>query len=300
VLRVIFFGMTGHFSRPPLQALLAAGLEVSAVLVPATPPGRGPLPRRLDPPQATLSDLPILNPRVETNILHLAWDNHCPVWEVGPLSDRRTLEVLTALRPDLIVVACFPRLFPAPLLHLPRYGCLNLHPSLLPAFRGPVPLFWMARNGEAQAGVTLHFLDEGLDTGDIVAQTALPWPDGLTESELTARCAEAGAALLLAAVNQLAQDQALPRRPQPEVGSSYFPYPSPQDFVIPTHWAVRRAFNFLRAAASWPLLIEVGEERTPIRVAINYESGRTLDQPYQRDGKELRLQFRGGVLTAGI
>ena len=292
--------MSGHFSIPPLNALLATDVEVCAVIVPATRPDSRPLPRRLDPPPPVPSDLPILNPQFERNMLHLAWDNHCPVWEVGPLSDRRTLEMLAELRPDLIVVACFPRLFPAPLLRLPRDGCLNLHPSLLPAYRGPVPLFWMARHGETQAGVTLHFLDEGLDTGDIVAQTALPWPDGLTEAELTARCAEAGAELLQATVNQLGQGQTLPRRPQPELGSSYFPYPSPEDFTIPTRWPARRAFNFLRAAASWPLLIAVGEECTPIRVAISYESDRVLDQPYQGDGTRLHIQFEPGVLTVGI
>jgi len=300
VLRIIFFGMTGNFSIPPLQVLLATDVEVSAVVVPATRPGRGPLPRRLNPPQPTPSDLPILNPQFETNILHLAWDNHCPVWEVGPLSDRPTLEMLAALRPDLIVVACFPRLFPAPLLQIPRYGCLNLHPSLLPAYRGPVPLFWMARHGEDRAGVTLHFLDEGLDSGDIVAQTVLPWPDGLAESELEQFGAAAGAELIQAAVNQLAQGQALPRRPQPEVGGSYFPFPSPEDFVIPTRWEARRAFNFLRAAASWPLVIEVGRERIPVRIAIDCESEQTLGQPYRREGKRLRIQFQPGVLTVGI
>lgn len=300
MLRVIFFGMTGPFSIPPLRALLATGMEVTAVIVPATHPGREPLPRRLEPPPPVPSGLPILNPQAERNILHLAWDNHCPVWEVGPLSDHPTVEMLAALRPELIVVACFPRLFPESLLQLPRDGCLNLHPSLLPAYRGPVPLFWMARQGEERAGATLHFLDEGLDTGDIVAQTALPWPDGLAEAELTERCAAAGAELLQVAVNQLAQGQSLPRWPQPEAGSSYFPYPSAEDFVIPTRWPAPRAFNFLRAAASWPLLIEVGRERIPIRVAIGYESGRTLDQPYRRDGERLHIQFEPGVLTVGI
>ena len=110
----------------------------------------------------------------------------------------------------------------------------------------------MARQGERRAGVTLHFLDEGVDSGDIVAQTAFTWPDGISEGELEQRCAEAGAELVLTAVRQLAQGDQLSYRPQPTEGSSYFPWPAEPDFVIPTDWEVRRAFNFLRAASRCP------------------------------------------------
>ena len=168
---VIFFGMKGTFSLPPLQVLVERGIEIGAVIMPASTTSQ-PLPRRIEPPLPPPSDLPIITPHLSRNISHVAWEHSIPVWEVGSLSDARTLELLADLQPDLIAVACFPYIFPSALLQLPRYGCLNLHPSLLPAYRGPLPLFWMARQGERQAGVTLHFLDEGLDTGDIVAQTA--------------------------------------------------------------------------------------------------------------------------------
>ena len=299
-LRLIFFGMTGHFSLPPLAALLTAEAEVAAVITPARSPTTANRPRRLAAPPPAPSDLPLLNPYVTPNILHLSWGHGIPVWEVGKLTEPPTLELMASLQPDLMVVACFPDRFPRTLLQLPRFGCLNLHPALLPAYRGPAPLFWQARRGEPQTGVTLHFLDEGLDTGDIVAQAAWPWPDGLAEAELERLAAEAGANLVAAAVEQLAHGRALPRRPQPEMGSHYFPWPAEPDFIIPTDWPARRAFNFLRAAASWPLVIAVGIKRFSIRIAIDYRSEQSLGWPYVLRGDELLIQFEPGVLRVKL
>jgi methionyl-tRNA formyltransferase len=309
---MIFFGMTGLFSRISLESLLAHGVEISAVILPTSTTSQ-PLPRRVEPARPASSALSVIDPYLNPNIVHLAWAQDIPVWEVGSLSDPQMLALLAGLQPDLIVVACFSYIFPQTLLQLPRYGCLNLHPSLLPAYRGPIPLFWLAQQGERQAGVTLHFIDEGLDTGDIVAQTAFDWPDGISGAELERYCAEEGAKLLLVAVQQLASGGQLPRRPQPQSNSSYFSWPAEQDLIIPTHWPARRAFNFVRAAGmDWPLVIEIGEEATPIRgpvrqgggerflirAAISFDAQATLDQPYLVRGDELWVQFMPGILQA--
>lgn len=295
-MRVLFFGMTGRFSVPPLQELISAGVEIAAVVV----PGSDPQPRRLEPPPPVPSDLPLANPYLTPTILHLAWTHSIPVWAVGRFSGDAATGWLAGFNPHLAVVACFPYRFPSAFLKLPRFGCLNLHPSLLPAYRGPTPLFWMARHGEPQAGVTLHFLDEGLDTGDIVAQTAFAWPQGISGPALEERCARAGAGLLLKAVRQLARGNPLPQRAQPDAGSSYYPFPSAPDFIIPTHWPARRAFNFLRAAADWPLVVEVEGVQIPIRIAIDYHPTQTLGRPYLARGNEYRIQFRPGVLHGRV
>jgi len=292
---MVFFGMRGAFSLSSLETLLAAGVEVEAVVLPAASTAGAALPRRVERPAAGGSALPLLNPYLQPNLLHLAWARQIPVWEVGSGSDPATLSLLAGLRPEVIGVACFPYIFPKPLLQLPKYGCLNLHPSLLPAYRGPAPLFWLARQGERQAGVTLHFLDEGIDSGDIVGQTALDWPEGVSGSELERRCAVAGADLLAAAWQQLERGP-LPRRVQPGLGSSYFPWPSARDFEIPVDWPARRAFNFVRGAENWPLLVKVAEKRFVIRVAIDYDPDQKLDQPYLFEDDELLIQFRPGVL----
>ncbi|MBE7474705.1 MAG: hypothetical protein DPW09_01800 [Anaerolineae bacterium] len=297
MIRIIFLGMSGSFSRRPLETLLAGGVEVSAVILPAASSSLDPLPRRVEPARPALSALPVINPYLHPNLIHLAWTQDIPVWEIDSLSDPPTLALLAALKPDLIVVACFPFILPAAVLQLPHYGCLNLHPSLLPAYRGPIPIFWMARQGERQAGVTLHFMNEGLDSGDIVAQTAFDWPDGISGRELEQRCAAEGGVLLLEAVRQLAETGQLPGRPQPREGSSYFSWPTDQDLVIPSDWEARRAFNFARAAAEeWPLVIAAGEQHFPVGRALGYETDLMLDQPYRFEEGEVWIQFRPGVL----
>ena len=207
--------------------------------------------------------------------------------------------MLADFQPDLICVVCFPYIFPETLLQLPRLGCLNLHPSLLPAYRGPTPLFWISRQAERQSGVTLHFLDEGLDSGDIVAQAAFDLPEGITELDLTARCAEQGARLLGDAIRQL-EAGPLPRRPQPTNGASYFPAPTSADLRIPTTWPAQRAFNFLRAADSWPLSIVVGEHVFAVEIALGYTENQTLPEAYIRQCEEMLIRFSPGVLRVRI
>jgi methionyl-tRNA formyltransferase len=97
-------------------------------------------------------------------------------------------------------------------------------------------------------------------------------------------------------VRQLTQTGRLPRWPQPQTGSSYFSWPTDEDLVIPTHWPARRAFNFLRAAADWPLMIAVGDQKFRVNRVLAYETDLTLDQPYRFENGELWIQFQPGVL----
>src|SRR6185503_3137322 len=105
---------------------------------------------------------------------------------------------------DAIAVACFSRRLPASLLRLPRLGCLNVHPSLLPAHRGPDPLFWIFHDGDEAGGVTIHLMDEGFDTGPIVLQENVALSDDMTVAELDRTCARLGGELLAEALFGLA------------------------------------------------------------------------------------------------
>jgi methionyl-tRNA formyltransferase len=287
--------MRGVFSVAPLARLIESEANVAAVVVPGDLARAADLPRRIEPPPPDSLALNLIPAQASRTIIDLAWEQQIPIWEVGKLTDRPTLKLLTELRPDLIVVACFSRIFPRSLLRLPKHGCLNLHPSLLPAYRGPLPLFWVFRNGEPRTGVTLHFLDEGIDSGPIISQTAFDLPDGLSELELTQRCAAEGADLLAAAVRRLATGR-LPRRPQSAVDSSYFPAPSGVDFLLPTTWPARRAFNFLRGANTFPLLIEIASTWVQPVEAIGYDPHLTLPSAYQLDQDLIAIQFTPGVL----
>ena len=176
----------------------------------------------------------------QTGLLALARRHDRPVYTLGRLSAARAL--LDTLQPDLIVTACFPRLLPRDWLDYPSTGCLNLHPSLLPAYRGPEPLFWQLRAGERQTGVTLHLLDEGVDAGPIVAQQAVELPPGAREATLERLLATAGGALLQTILRQ----GDLQRRAQDPAAASRQSFPGPAALEVPTTWAVVRAYNFIR------------------------------------------------------
>src|SRR5262249_28490199 len=157
------------FSRIPLAALLQAGIPVRGVVVPATHPSAPDArPIRNVAPAADVSrgdpaELTVIQPDVGRGIVRIAWDYCIPVFEAGRLDAPETLTTLGGCRADLICVACFPRIFPPLLRGLPRLGGLNVHPSLLPKNRGPVPLFWTFRHGDPSTGVSIHWLDSGID-----------------------------------------------------------------------------------------------------------------------------------------
>ncbi len=305
MLRILFFGMTGVFSRPPLKKLLSSEIksqaEIMGVIIPAASEASQADPRQLHPTPPPLSDIPLLNPHFDDNIIHLAWEHKVPVWEVGSLTSPQTLTLLTDLQPDFIAVACFSQIFPATLLNLPQYGCVNVHPSPLPAYRGPSPLFWLAQQGEPEVGVTIHLIDEGVDSGRILAQTTFAWPEGIAEAVLDERCAAVGGDLLAEIVKDLADHGELVSHPQNEAQASYFPFPADDDFRIPLTWSAQRAFNFLRfGEKNWPLWIDTGAKQIFVKTVLSYDLNVHLGQVTITQGDELLIQFSPGVLRVRV
>jgi methionyl-tRNA formyltransferase len=307
-------GALGRFSCAPLAALLAAGLPVCAVVVAR---GRGPrLPhtaspaerpgspegsiRRLAPAPAAPGALPLLDAGGALTVLDLAWERDIPVFEVDRLTDPDCLETLAGAAPDVICVACFPRILPPVLLALPRFGCLNLHPSLLPAHRGPAPLFWAFHAGDTHTGVTLHIMDERIDSGDLLLQKSLEIPEGIAGAELEAACSREGAGLMVDAVRAL-PGGGLPRCPQYETGSSYESWPTLADLEVPTTRPARWAFNFIRGVGDWyPLWIPAGEQRLRVRRAIAWSLAGELGVPYRVSRGEAWVQFSPGALHVEV
>ena len=177
--RVVFMG-TPDYAVPVLPALLDAGYEVAAVYTqPDRATGRG---RRLAAPA----------------IKRFAESQRLPVCQPASLrTDDSARQGLASLSPDLIVVAAYGLFLPADVLALPRLGCLNLHPSLLPRYRGPSPVASAILSGDAVTGVTIIRLDEGMDSGPVVAQRETPLQAEEMARDLTARLFLMGAELLL-------------------------------------------------------------------------------------------------------
>jgi methionyl-tRNA formyltransferase len=292
--RVIFFGMQGSFSYPPLLALLEHNIEVRAIVIPAqrVEPNQ-PAIQRLDQKSRSRAMLPVLNSSVHTSISQLAGERQVPVWEVSNLSHPDVIALFTSYQADAICVACFSLRVPRAILTLPRLGCLNVHPSLLPANRGPEPLFWIFRGDEQQTGVTIHMMDEGMDTGEILAQEEIEIPDGISYAQLEERCANLGGTLLTHCVWDLYNGLAVKMK-QDEKQSSYHPFPSSDDFVVNvSEWDARRVYNFICGIASWrePIMLQVDGTSIRVKAPISYS---LKDHKNFQEGEELWIPCRVG------
>ena len=189
-----------------------------------------------------------------------------------PLRLREALPALQALEADLFALASYGKIVPQALLDLPRLGALNVHPSLLPLYRGATPLQTQLRDGVREGGVTLMLMDAGLDTGDIVLQSASPI--GATENygELHDRFAQLGAELLAEAFRIASREGSLPRTPQsardvaPERIAATSTRPLDKaDLEIDWHWPARRVVDCVRALAPAPgARAELAGERVKI------------------------------------
>ena len=171
---------------------------------------------------------------------------------------------ISALHPDAICVACFPYRLPQEILRIPHLGSLNVHPSLLPDNRGPDPLFWTFRRGDAFTGVTIHLMDVGLDTGAILLQKRLEVPDGIGELLLEQRLADSGAELLREALSGLAAGRIQPV-PQESARATRYPLPDSEDFVVTPERPARWAYNFARGlyTREVPICIRVRRPAVP-------------------------------------
>ncbi|HBE87544.1 MAG TPA: methionyl-tRNA formyltransferase, partial [Elusimicrobia bacterium] len=185
--RLVFLGTPGT-ACPFLESLVSAGFEVAGVIAqPDRPVGRG---------------MKMCCPPVKNSALAL----NLPVFQ--PSSGAELNEALTALRPDLGVVVAYGRLIKKEELALPPLGFINLHFSLLPKYRGAAPVQWSLINGETETGVTVFRLDEGMDTGPVVASARTPVDPAEDSPALFGRLTELGRGLLVSAVREIAEGRA--------------------------------------------------------------------------------------------
>jgi len=261
-------------SEPPLRALIAADVDLRAIVLP-----RG---------------------QAASRIGAAAHSAGVPILEVSETRHPATIAALAEHRPDLLVIACFPwRLAPA-MLAMPSLGGVNVHPSLLPTGRGPEPLFWTFRRGERRTGVTIHLLDQGFDTGPIVAQEAIDLPEGIREPELEARLMELGAELLIETIGRLSVGE-LRSVPQDDALATDAPAPGAADFAVPTNLPARWAHGFVRGVAPrggpLELLVLPTGERYPLADALSYDPTDTPAEPVSDEGNGIvRVRFQPGTV----
>lgn len=181
---VIFMG-TPDFAVGTLKALLDSDYTVQAVFTqPDKPKGRG----------KAVSMTPVKETALEAGI---------PVYQPVRIREPENLEILKQYAPDVIVVVAFGQIIPEEILTLPPYGCINVHASLLPKYRGAAPIQWAVIRGEKESGVTTMRMDAGLDTGDMILKEAVPLAPDETAGSLFEKLSETGAGLLIRTLKEL-------------------------------------------------------------------------------------------------
>ncbi len=270
MLRVVFMG-TPEFAVPTLEALHSHHQVMAVVSLADKPRGRG---HKVSP----------------TPVKECAQKYGLRVLQPARVRDEAFLEEMAKLAPDVIVVAAYSRLIPSRLLQLPRFGCLNLHPSYLPRYRGAVPVPAAIMNGDSMAGVTVFRMDEGYDTGDLLLWRESPIGARETGSQLLERLSKVGAELVLETLQGLEAGTLTPI-PQETIPEGFqrgeIAYTKPfskESLLIDWQQSPERVSNFVRAlmdvptaATTWqgevlkvgealPMSEEIGDDAVPGQV----------------------------------
>ena len=149
-------------------------------------------------------------------------------------------------QPDIIIVSCYPRLLPSSLISIAKEGCFNIHPSMLPLFRGPVPLFWQFREGIDDFGVTLHRMTNKFDDGNIVSQQAVKIEDGVNQRKTMDLLAESSVNLVMRMLDDIEKSKLI-EKVQDNKHASYQTFPEKSDYRVSLSWSAKRIYNFVSA-----------------------------------------------------
>ena len=231
-MKIVFMG-TPDFAVPCLERLIDMGHEITGVFTqPDKPKGRHGI---LTPP-------PVKELAVKCGI---------PVFQPVRMKDGTALEMLTSASPDLVIVVAYGKILPKEILEYPKYGCINIHASLLPLLRGAAPIQWSILNGFTETGVTSMQMDEGLDTGDMLLSAKIPIGENMNAQELHDSLSALGADIMEQTINALCEDKLTPVR-QDHEKFTYAPMLSKE--LSPIDWSKSAAevHNKIRGLYSWP------------------------------------------------
>lgn len=275
-MRIVFFG-TPAFAIPSLNTLLQSGEEVVAVVTQADRrKGRDHIP---SPPP----------------VKEFAINREIKILQPASIKDPDFLNELTNMRPDVIVVAAYGKILPAQILGLPSHGCINVHASLLPKYRGAAPIQWAIINGENKTGITTMLMDEGLDTGSILLQDETEITDDDNTETLSKRLAEIGASLLLKTIKGIKNGFI---KPIPQLGTpSYAPPLKKEDGRINWSKTAREVFNLVRGMYPWPsAYCYLSKERIKI-IKVKVLEGSGMPRRIKKAGEDLIVGTGEGLIS---
>lgn len=231
-MKIVFFG-TPEFAVPSLEMLIIEGYEVIAVVTqPDKPKGRG-------------------NKLTAPPVKEFALKHGINVLQPSKIKTPEFVQQIRALSPDLLITAAYGKILSKDLLEVPALGCINVHGSLLPQYRGAAPIHWAVINGERTTGITTMFTDVGLDTGDILLKKELEIDTDITVGELHDKMAILGAYVLKVTLEELKKGT-LERKPQDNTLSSYAPIISKELGLIDWNKTAQQIHNLVRGTNPWP------------------------------------------------
>ncbi len=231
-MRVIFMG-TPDFAVETLRKLIEVHEVVGVFTQPDKPKGRG---KKLTPPP----------------VKEVAEGYSIPVFQPVKVREPEWVEKIHSLNPDVIVVVAYGQILSQSILDIPRYGCINVHASLLPKYRGAAPINWAIVHGETESGVTTMQMDAGLDTGDMLLKESVEITGDMTAQLLHDRLSAVGAGLLIETL-RLAEKNALEPEKQNNDQSSYAPMMSKKVSLIDWTESARQISNKVRGFNPWPV-----------------------------------------------
>ena len=231
-MKIVFMG-TPDFAVGALQAVIEAGHQVTAVVTqPDKPKGRG--------KEVQMTPVKVC-----------AMAHNIPVFQPVKVKAPEAVEVLRSYQADIFVVAAFGQILSEEILEMPRYGCVNIHASLLPAYRGAGPIQWAIIDGRRKTGITIMQMDKGLDTGDILLQKEVMIDERETGDSLHDKLAAAGAELIVEALSKIEASQVTPRR-QNDEESCYAKMLQKSMGKIDWNMTSEKLDCLIRGLISWP------------------------------------------------
>ncbi len=231
-MNIVFMG-TPDIAADSLKALIAAGHKISAVFTkPDKPVGRKQI---------------LTAPPVKV----LAEENNIPVFQPETLRDGEAYRILKEINPEIIVVVAYGKILPKEILELTEFGCINAHASLLPKYRGSSPIQWSIVCGEKHTGITIQYMDEGIDTGDIISKAEIEIGENETAEELFDRLSVLAGELLCSTLESIENGTAV-RTPQNEEEATYAPMIKKEMGEIDFNKSAQDIHNLVRGFYSWP------------------------------------------------
>lgn len=264
-MRILFMG-TPEFAVPCLEALIKSEHQVvGAVTQPDKPAGRG---HKLTPPPVKVC----------------AEENGITVFQPETLKDFAFKAELDELKPDLIIVVAYGKILPEYILNFPKHGCINMHASLLPKYRGAGPIQWVVINGEKKTGITSMLMEKGLDTGDMLLKCETEIGEYETADHLHDRLMVMGADLMVETIKQLEKGELKPEK-QNDAEACYAPMISKETAKIDWTKPAREIINLICGMNSWPVAhtLYMGELMKIYMARIGKTSGSACGQIISAD-----------------